>query len=122
MFSNLGKHGAQAVALEVEQRAPDRSLLERRLLDQRLFRRLVGQKVAEQVEQSLEIDELGSGVSVAGLERTQNFLSHVLGQAGIVPQLVEPGQQVLAIAIAIDDQIEFDVWRVTQSKSVDREI
>ncbi len=50
MFFDFGKHGAQAIALEIEQRAPDRGLLERRLLDQRLFCRLVGQEVAEQVQ------------------------------------------------------------------------
>ena len=42
MLFDLGKHGAQAIALEIEQRAPNRGLLERRLLDQRLFCRLVG--------------------------------------------------------------------------------
>ncbi len=86
MFFDFGQHGAQAIGLEIEHRAPDRSLL-----DQRLLRCLAGQEVVEQVKQRLEIDELGSSVSVAGLECAQHFVSHILGQTGVAPHLIKPG-------------------------------
>ena len=72
-------------------------------------RALIGQELLKDVEERLVVDELGGVVLVELREVVQHFRLHVLDQLRVVPQLIEPGLQVAAVAVAVHFQVQFDV-------------
>ena len=83
----------------------------------------VVQELFKNVEEGLVVDELRRVVLVELLEVLQDLLFDILDQIGIAPQLVEPLLEFLAIAIAVNDEVQLDVIvAVAQAKAAHREI
>ena len=83
----------------------------------------VVQELLKNVEEGLVIDELRRVVLVELLEVLQDLLFDILDQIGMAQKLVEPLLQFLAIAIAVNDEVQLDVIvAVAQSKASHREI
>ena len=67
------------------------------------------QRIAEQVEERQVVDELRRMVAVEFGEVVEDLLLDVLDEALVVPDLSEPSFQILPVAGAVDDQVEFEV-------------
>jgi len=122
MLFDFREHGAEAVALEVEQHSPDGRLLKRCSFEECILLLPVDQTLTEEVEERLEVDELGRCMGIACLQRSQDFPPDVLGQVRVGPEFIEPSQQVFAVAIAVHDEVEFQVWRTAKTEAVDGEV
>ena len=109
MLEDLVDRAFDAVLLELEEGFPNVGVDDFDVLVEQAALVLVGQEFLKDVEQGLVVDELGRVVLVKLVEVEQHFLLYVFDQFGIVPEFVEPGFQVAAVAVAVHLQVEFDV-------------
>ena len=107
--AELVDRGFRPVALEAEQRLPDAGIGQRQLGQVGLGVLFAAEKIAEHVEQRQVIDEVRRLVGGESGQFAQHLGFHVLRQRVVRPPVVEPGEQVRSVAVAIHDQIEFDV-------------
>ena len=61
------------------------------------------------MEKGFEVNEFWRVVLVELVKILQNFLLHVLDEFRFIPEFIEPGFQVTAVACAVHLQIQFDV-------------
>ena len=64
---------------------------------------------AEEFEQGFVVDELRGLVAIDLEEEIENRLFHIRDARGVVPKFVEPLVQIGAVAVPINDEVEFDV-------------
>lgn len=100
------------VLLKGEERLPDFRLKQRGLLQFRISLPGGVQIRLKEVEEGLVVHELWSLIAVHLFEVEQHFLGDILHQFRVVPQLVEPRLQVDAVAVAVHNQVEFEVVAV----------
>ena len=67
------------------------------------------EEIAKEMKEREVVDELRRLVGVELAEVQQHVLLHVLDQLVVVPDFSEPLLQFLAVAVAIDDEVQLDV-------------
>nr|WP_244421625.1 hypothetical protein [Mesorhizobium alhagi] len=122
MTIQLAQYGAHAVPLEPVKHMPDRSIGKCYGTKAFFLNRLIIQKLLEQMEQRLLVDELGTTMPIHLLQVSKNLVLHVDGQSFISPDFVKPGQQILAIAVSVHHEIQFDVRPLDQPQPFERKI
>ena len=81
------------------------------------------EKIAEEMEECEVIDELRWLIRVELSQIVQHILFHVLDQILVVPHFREPLLKLLAVAITVNDEVQFDiVASTTQAETSDGEI
>src|ERR1035437_7330979 len=106
---NLVDGGLGAVLLESEEFAPDVRVGKRHATEVVVDVAGAIEEIAEKVEERKVIDELRGLVRIKFAQVEKHFLFDVLHQIGVVPDFGEPLFQILAVAGAIDDQVQLDV-------------
>ena len=111
-----------AVFLEVEQGLPDVGVDDGGLVEQCGVGFLPGQKALEDVIERFEIDELRRVIDVKLLQVAQNISLDVGNQFFIAPDFIEPLFEVCPVAVAIDNEVQFDVGLVGQAEAAPGEV
>ena len=79
--------------------------------------------IAEEVEECEVVNELRHLVCVKLPKIEQYILFHVLDQLVVVPNFCEPLLQLLAVAVAVHDEVQLDVVvSVAETETADGEI
>jgi hypothetical protein len=98
-----------AILLKLEERLPYLGLKQAGLAQFGVGFAGIVQKLFKDVEEGLVIDELRRVVVVELPEILQDLLFDILDQIGMVPKLVEPLLEFLAVTIAINDEVQLDI-------------
>ena len=109
VIKELVDRAFRAVLLKGVEHFPDLGIEQRRASQRFIHLRVAVEFVAEKVEQREEINELRRVRGGEAIEVSEHFRLHVLGKRFVLPNLIEPRLEIVAVAAGIYDEIEFDI-------------